>query len=156
MAKQPFKLPLWSVAIIPAVLFIISIFIITGDKSPEVTHKAQIIRPGYEPYPEQYHVEASPAKKWQDIGSVILIILGFVIACGVPVLYGYLMSQEDGKQANGHVVWVCWLIGAALIFGPYVAKHGASKYESNLTPQRYEQYKNDLDVIFPETQVKTD
>lgn len=150
--KKPFKIPLWAVAIIPAVIFIISILIVSSDHSPDVTHKAAIERPGYEPFPEQYYVEASAAKKWHDSRIIILIVAGFIIACAVPVLYGY-GSQQDGKEANGHVVWICWVIGAILIFMPAALKWGDSRYESILLPQRYEQYKNKLDSLFPETQV---
>lgn len=138
------------VTLIPAVFFLAAIFIVQFDKKPEVVHHAAIERPGYEPAPETYYVEASPHKKWADYwaGNWFLVVLGFVVSVGGTFAYITYVEKEV-KQGSWVPIGVAWLGGALLIFLGYVLRHGAMEYFTTLTPADFEAMKDNLDGLFP-------
>ena len=136
--------------LVPVFFFGLSIILVNVDHTPEVVHHPEVVRAGYEPAPETYSVEASPAKKWADYwaGHWFLVILGFIVAAGGT--YGYLTYiEKEVKQGSWVPIMVAWLGGALLVFLGFVLRHGAIDYITTLTPEQFEATRDNLDALFP-------
>lgn len=147
--KTFFQQGLW-IALIPLVVFTISIVAVKKSDSPTVTVVKGSSMPGYQVTPDVYHVEASPAKRWNDTTPTVMIIAGFILAMSSGI-YVVLMN-ESVRQPSVLIVALLWLLGAVLIFGKYVSTYGDSSYDANLCTKVYEEQKTNLDGLFPFTQ----
>jgi len=143
----------WVLSLIPLVLFTVGILISSGSKEVKVVEQKEIVRPGYEPVPHTYKVDASFSKAWKDGSSWVLIIAGLLISSlGTWVYLTYVQKQL--KMESIILIGLLWLGGALAIFIGPLQKWGSSSYSSTLNPDEYEKYKGDLDAIFPAIESK--
>lgn len=138
--------------VLPLIVALIGIFLISLDRTPEVTHFKARDMPGYQPTAEHYGVEASPHKKWKDYAGSNggLIVLGFVVAVGASFAYLVYVRRKGGDgEGSWPVLLITWGVGLALIFGGYVVQHGGLNYITDLSLSEFNQYRNNLDALFP-------
>lgn len=133
-------------------MLLIAVTYVKSNKQTEVRHISAVERPGYEPSPAYYIVEASPNKKWKET-SVAWFILGFIIAAGSGFAIWYDEYKPVGPRSNrtGYMILVLWFLAFAVALGPYVAKHGDSSFQSKICVDEYRANQDNLDDLFPRT-----
>lgn len=135
-----------------APLFIIGtgLFAVYQDKTPDVHYVGEIKRPGYEPAPAYYQVEASSRKEWGDYWRTRwgwALAGGLLILIMTPVYIGY--CEAEVKGFNWKVQAMTWLTGILLILLPFYGLVKDNAYETKLTPEQYEAAKTNIDSLFP-------
>jgi hypothetical protein len=133
------------------VIFSIGIFIPMASTKPTVTYQAEVKRPGYEPAPAEYTVEASPHKMWVDYvsaGGWLTILLGLLLAAGGAYWYS---TWSNLRARSGTWVGITGFVvgGALLIFLGYVLLVGNVRYKDTLSPAQYDAIHSDPDSHFP-------
>lgn len=125
---------------------------VSSNDNAEIRHKGAIERPGYEPVPETYVIEASPSKKWAETGK-ILVVLGFLVALasGLAIVREEYHPETEKSNNTELIILAMWFIAVCLTFGGYTAKHGDSSYTTELCADEYEIQKDNLDALFPDT-----
>lgn len=136
--------------VVPLLIIGGGLFLVYQDKTPDAHYVGEIKRPGYEPAPAYYQVEASSRKEWGDYwrtrwgwalaGGLIMLIL-------TPVYIGY--CEAEVKEFNWKILAAVWLATLLLILLPFYGMVKDNAYETKLTPEQYEAVKNDLDGLFP-------
>ncbi len=129
-------------------VFLLAAAIASGDHSASVTKISEQVVPGYETQSAYYFVEASPAKIWSDTGG-FLRTLGFILAALTGLVVLWVGEDTDKtKQARWLVIGI-WGLSASFIFTSHSSKFGSADYTMKICPIKYEQVKDRLDSLFP-------
>jgi hypothetical protein len=137
------------VSLLPILIIGLGLFLAQLDKTPDVHYYKEVQRPGYEPAPAYYQVEASSVKEWGDYWRTRwgwALAGGLIMLIGTFVYIGYL--ETEVKQGTWLVLLAIWLAGLLITLLPFYALVG-DNYETKLSPQQYEAAKTNLDAIFP-------
>jgi len=144
--KLPFRLIL--TGLIPMFFFVAAVIHIKADTSPEVVLVKGGKIKGFENGPDTYQVTASPAKVFHETKNRTLLIIGFCVACIVPVLYSWYWTNVKKEVPNFMVIGLCWIIGSACIFGMYI-RQDPFRFSTNISAREYQAKKDSLDKLFP-------
>jgi hypothetical protein len=134
----------------PLLLIALGLFLAQLDKTPDVHYYKEVVRPGYEPAPAFYQVEASSKKEWGDYWGTRwgwALAGGLIILIGTFAYIGYL--EAEVKEGNWKVLGAIWLAGILLVMLPFFTLVNSGDYETKLTPAQYELAKDSLDALFP-------
>jgi len=131
-------------------IFLVTAGVISLAHQPYVNYVSAQVIPGYETRPAYYAIQASPGKVWHDTNGV-LRGLGFILAAlsGLIVLWA---GEDTSKSKSAFWALVgVFVVSAALIFGKHAANLSSAEYTMKLCPVKYEQVKDNLDDLFPNT-----
>lgn len=100
-----------------------------------------------------WNIHASYAKAFADGLIPALVVLGYIIGIGGPLVYNLKNAGLGAGEGDRTPVWVyflCWLIGLILIIAPvgYIWTH--VDYETLITNEQYQLLKENLDSLFPD------
>lgn len=138
------------ITLVPLLIVGAGLFLAQLDKTPDAHYYGEIKRPGYEPAPAYYQVEASSRKEWGDYWRTRwgwALAGGLIILICTPVYIGY--CEAEVKDFNWKIQAGIWLAGLLLILLPFYGMVKDGAYEAKLTPEQYEPVKTNLDGIFP-------
>jgi hypothetical protein len=136
--------------VLPILFIALGLFVVQLDKTPDSHFYKEVVRPGYEPAPAYYQVEASSKKEWGDYWSTRwgwALAGTLIILIGSFVYFGYL--EAEVKDGTWKVLAVIWLAGILFVMLPFFTLVNSGAYETKLTPTQYDQAKDSLDNLFP-------
>lgn len=108
-----------------------------------------------ETVPADYHVEASFSKLWEDgRPSAFLIVIALIIGAfsqmGYSFYKGFIADSEKDLKFIG-VLLLSWGFSLVVLFSGVSKRYGSSNYQTILTTEQYEQVKDNLDSLFPDS-----
>jgi hypothetical protein len=128
--------------------------VVATDNNYPITHTKEVVRPGYEPYPEEYKVQISPAQSFEQSWGIGRV-LGYVVWIGLGVLLIALDNDLIGKNEatlggwiarNPYVaIGIVIVASVALIFLSHSALFVSS--ERPLSAEQYNAIKNNKEAL---------
>jgi hypothetical protein len=138
------------VTVLPMLIIAAGLFLAQLDKTPDYHYYKEVKREGYEPAPAYYQVEASSKKEWGDYWRTRwgwTLAGGLIILIGTFAYIGYL--EAEVKDGDWKALAGIWLAALLLILLPFFSLVNSGDYETKLTPEQFDQAKDNLDGLFP-------
>ena len=114
----------------------------TVGKVPEVKEQGFISQSAY------YTVEASSKKIWTDTNGPVRTI-GFILVLFAGIGLVLFENKDNGAIKTVVLGLGIVIISSVMIFGSHSSKFGSADYTMKLCPDKYEQVKDTLDNLFP-------